>query len=171
MFTANLILILMKKFAAFLTILFTVQAYSESLVGTIVPPYPKGLDGKQGACISGGAGYTHICDYAYEIIEDTAGKMLKIISKKKLPGTANPPKWKVTDEINYPKISNDTFLVIGVCQVSGEFDDSVMALVREIDAEYFDDVSWARRLDRETGKIIETSQAGIRCQNEGFDGD
>lgn len=161
----------MKAFAIFPVALFAIPVHAGNLVGTVVPPYPAGLDSKQGTCVSGGAGYEHLCDYAFGILEDENGKLLMILGQKHVPGSENPVRWLVTDAIAYPAVAEDQYLARGACEVNGEPDDSVIAIVQVVDAESFNKALWARRLDRETGKFVDLSPTGVRCVNEGWGAD
>ncbi|MFZ5723068.1 MAG: hypothetical protein ACOY33_05345 [Pseudomonadota bacterium] len=161
----------MKSFPLLLIAFLVTPSHAADLVGSVVPPYPAGLDSRQGRCVPGGEGYEHVCDYGIGILEDAGGKKLMLLGQKSVPGPENPQRWLITDAVAYPAMAEDQYLAIGVCEIDGAPDEAVIAVAGVVDAEFSDRIVQARRLDRATGKFIELPPAGIRCLNEDRDAD
>jgi len=145
-----------------------------SLVGLTLPPYPEGLGELQGTCLSDSEEYERICDYAIAVLgrqddPDRDATPFHVVAQRSLGRDGDLPRWRVTDALPYPHAAAGYFLQIGTCRVDGTDDGNVAALVRhDTDAEYSGDVTWARRLDFDSGRLQEIEPARIDCLNEGL---
>lgn len=150
-----------------------VQAH-EPLVGRILPPYPDGLRDLQGTCLSDSEDIARICDYGISVLgridEDPSqdATRLHVVAQRNLSRDAEgDARWEVTDVLPYPVAPPDYFLQVGTCRIDGTADGQVAAMVRHDDVTtYLVDVTWARRLDFVSGRLIEVDPRRVDCLNE-----
>ena len=145
------------------------------LVGKTMPPYPEGLREVGGNCLSDSAGLEHVCDYSIGFLADAsddpeAEAVLRYVVAGRLAGRdGSNALWKITDALAYPKTAKGFFWQAGSCRIDKVADAQVLAVVRQgVEAEYLDDVAWARRLDLKTGKFVVVDPARVDCINEGY---
>lgn len=154
--------------AIFLLLLFSSSvAYGDNFVGQEFPPYPDGYESKNGACIAHALGLAHICDFS--LLELSKGKPRYILAAKKSGMHDKKPKWRITDQVPYPPIAEGQFLALGLCQINGEADHTVAAVVIESDDKWVKAANWAIRVNLASGKIEKISPQGVECENHGLD--
>ena len=133
---------------------------ANDIIGTIVPPYPEKWRDQGGACIAS-------CDYSIGVLEKS--NRLFLYFGKSAPRT-DPKKarWLVTDQMPYPKTPPGFQVVYGLCERDGKPDDTIIAIVKTTDAEWYTTVRSAYRANFNTGRFEKISTKGVRCQNEGW---
>lgn len=157
-------------------------AHASGLIGKIVPPYPEGLHDAGGSCISESDDYARACDYSIGVLaadsegdpegDPEAQPTLRYVVAAKMAGREGQSAlWKITDAQPYPKAAEDYQLQFGSCRVHGKDDERLAAVVRQsMDKEYLQDVIWARRLDLQSGKLVEVHPSAVDCINEAYFG-
>jgi hypothetical protein len=145
-------------------------AAATDLVGRTVPPYPDGLANTSGSCIAGAArGVAGICDYAINVLTDADGTPRHLAGSRAAGHDADGhPAWTITDALPFPPLAANELMAIATCEVDGEADETVVAVVRHVDAEWHEAATWARRYDIATEKFVDVPAAGVRCYNEGW---
>jgi hypothetical protein len=138
---------------------------AEPLTGTVVPPYPNGLQSTTGACVAHALGLIRACDYSVSDLRYADKQPHAILLKKKVASKGNKPVWRVTDQIDYPPIKPGEFLAISTCKLNDEADPAILAVVAEQDEEWLKASTWAARVDLEKGTIGKISPQGIVCEN------
>jgi hypothetical protein len=153
-----------------LTVLGSSATSAADVVGSTVPPYPDGLTHRIGACIGGDTpGVRKVCDYSVGILEEPNGNPRILYGARLASHDADTRAvWTITDAVPYPPMPDGYILSIATCEDNGTFDGTIFAAVRETDGEWHNDVLWARRYDKRTGKFINHSIAGVRCVNLGW---
>jgi hypothetical protein len=143
-----------------------------ALIGKTVPPYPDGLEEVQGICVAGGTGLEHVCDFGLAAIgspvPEAEPSIRYLLASRNADPAAQLPLWQVTDAIDVPQIQTGYGLQLGSCRRDSNDQADVAAIVRHGDAEYSSDVTWARRFDTATGKLIEIPAQTVDCINPGF---
>lgn len=160
------------KIAILLAIVLPFPVLASDLIGSVVPPYPDGLIGRQGACIAHSRGIQHTCDYSIGILEDSKGKPKTIVGKRFR--RRDGPKsvfWTVTDVMPYPDLPKGYYLAIAMCRNNGQYDTTIMAAVRVVEEAWFREVILARRFDMDTEKFVEITSTGVECANESWGAD
>lgn len=146
----------------------------ESLIDRTLPPYPQGLNSLQGTCLPGEEGLVHVCDYAISVLGHGAfgddADPVSVVAERNPDHPAHvhwEPRWLITDVLPYPEAGDGYFLQVGSCRVEGRDDGYVAALVRHDDASpYSTDVTWARRLDTDRGRLERVDPGRVDCPNE-----
>ncbi len=144
----------------------------EPLVGRILPPYPDGLRELEGSCLSDSPDFARICDYGIAVLgraDEDGGEriLLHVVAQRSLPHEGKEPRWEVTDAMPYPPSGPGYFLQISTCRLDGFDDLRITALVRHDGTSgYSNDVTWARRLDFDSGRLVEVDPARVDCFNE-----
>jgi hypothetical protein len=146
----------------------------ESLVGRILPPYPEGLRDLQGTCLSDSDQIARICDYGIAVLgrldddRSTDAERLHVVAQRNVSRDEDgDARWEVTDAIPYPHAPPDYFLQMATCRIDGLADDHVAAMVRQDGVStYSGDVTWARRLDFASGRLVEVDPGRVDCLNE-----
>lgn len=148
--------------------IFPVTVFGADLVGSIVPPYPAGTDSRNGACIGKPAETVgkEACPYSVGLLEKGPGIYTQIYAAKLSHRTEKNAFFKVTDAIPYPTVTQGYYLAFGLCRLSGENDDTVLAVVRTTDAEWHRDATWARKVDLPSGTFKKISPDNVECMNE-----
>jgi hypothetical protein len=158
-------------------------AHASDLIGRVVPPYPEGLRDAGGTCISESDDYARVCDYSIGVLAADGGKsaddsdslaepvMRYVVAAKMAGRDGQSALWKITDAQPYPKAAEGYQLQFGSCRVHGKQDERLAAIVRQsMDEEYLQDVIWARRLDLQSGKLVEIRLTEVDCINEAYFG-
>ncbi len=157
------------KFIASLAILFATPACADDLIGSIIPPYPADLKETSGACIAGSLGSERICDFSIGVLADSKGKHRFVYGASH---TGRNEKgnalWRVTDAFPYPSLPIGQIISIATCTDNGKSDETIVAAVSAVDAEWYEKVFWARRYDFESGKFVSHPPKNVRCLNEGW---
>lgn len=142
-----------------------------SLINKVVPAYPAELEVYEASCISDALGVEHGCDISIKILKVKNGNPISILAEKviknNLQGTSQA-QWLVTDQVQYPKIGADEFLVLSRCRLNGKFDSTILAVVVESKTEWIEAKGWARKVDLSTGKFLVMNASGIQCENLGW---
>ena len=138
-----------------------------NLKGIIVPPFPDGLKDQGGACIAGSLGIEKICDYSIGVVEKD--NHLVLYFGKSAPHT-DPKKarWLVTDQMPYPEAPTGFQVVYGLCEKNKKPDQTIIAVVKTSDTEWYTVVRAAYKANLDTGRFEKTSNKGLRCGNEGW---
>jgi hypothetical protein len=144
------------------------------ITGTVVPPYPAGMDSSMGACI-GMASTSNSCELSVGILEDANGKPL-LLWVGRLSGNDEQghSRWLVTDQMPYPQAelaNKHLFFEYSVCEVDGKGDDSVLAVVRDSKNEQLQAVGWAYRVDLTSGKFVRVDPKSVMCGNTALGAD
>lgn len=136
------------------------------LIGTTVPPFPRDLVSRGGACIASARRVERTCDYSISIVVDSKGKPRMLVGERFSHRTG--PKntfWIVTDVVEYPRVPDGYELAVATCRDKGKLDPSITAVVRVEEEEWLKDVLWIRRFDMNLGRFIEIPSAGVECEN------
>jgi len=153
-------------FCLFLTLL-SHPCKATNLIGSIVPPYPVEWKSQGGACIGGSLGIERSCDYSIGIIEKS-GQLHMYFGKSAPRIDPKKARWFVTDQMLYPKTPAGFHVVYGLCERDGKSDETIIAIVKTTDTEWYTNVKSAYRANLSTGRFEKTSIKGIRCVNEGW---
>jgi hypothetical protein len=157
-------------------------AHASGLIGKVVPPYPEGLRDAGGACISESDDHARVCDYSIGVLATADGEdsgtdpaaepALRYVVAAKMAGRdGQSALWKITDAQPYPTAAEGYQLQFGSCRIHGKNDERLAAVVRQsMDKEYLRDVIWARRLDLQSGRLVEVDPAAVDCINEAYFG-
>jgi len=137
------------------------------ITGSIVPPFPEGWKDQGGACIGSSLGHDKICEYSIGVVEE--GSQLVLYIGKSAP-RIDPKKarWLVTDQMPYPKTPAGLRVVFADCERDGRPDETIIAIVKTTDTEWYNTVRSAFRANLTTGRFETTSTKGVRCRNEGW---
>lgn len=143
-----------------------------ALIGTIVPPYPEGLDEIAGSCVPAGEGSVRICDYSLAMVgtpaADGGAAMARyLLASRRSNPEADKPAWQVLDAIDAPKVEPGYDLQLGACRLDDRDDPGLIAAVRHGDAERSSDVRWVRRFDVAAGKLVDVEASRVTCTNPG----
>jgi len=68
----------------------------------------------------------------------------------------------------YPEVPVNFSVQYAVCQINGEADSSIIAVVKETDSEWSDQVRFAYKANTVTKQFETLSVQGIRCENVGW---
>jgi hypothetical protein len=79
-----------------------------------------------------------------------------------------PPRSRIYDALAISFEQEHMLLVGQYCQCNGQNDDAIIALVRQDDSEYFEDIVRAWRVNKELMILEEIPTQGIRCENMGY---
>lgn len=130
------------------------------LTGTSVPPVPTGWKDQGGACISG-------CDYSIGVLEKS-DQLILYIGKSVTRIDPKKARWLITDQMPYPKTPSGFEVVYSLCERNGNPDETIIAVVKTIDAEWYTTVRFAYRANPSTGRFEKISTKGVRCLNDGW---
>lgn len=157
------------KFGIICLVIAWLSGCSNSLVGQIVPPYPKMMSSQAGACITGHLGYERMCEYSVGLLQNDNNEYFAILAKKSTKKHDDDPNtWLVTDQLKYPEIKQGTLLVYGSCKQNGKFDQTILAVVIDTNTEFLKATQWVWKVDLETGLFIKINSDNIFCLNEGW---
>ena len=137
------------------------------ITGSIVPPFPTGWKDQGGACIGGGLGRDKICEYSIGVLEH-GSQLVLYIGRSAPPIDPKIPRWLVTDQMPYPKAPAGFHVVFGPCERDGTQDETIIAIVKTTDTEWYNTVRSAFRANVRTGRFERTPTTGVRCYNEGW---
>ncbi len=143
-------------------------AWSATLVGTEVPPYPDGLQEVGGVCVGDSIGLDHICDYAINTVEDAQGGQTLYAGKISRYDADGNPYWKVLDAMPYPSVTKEQILAMTTCRKDGNADTTIFAVAKASEEEWYKTIEKAYKLDLTQQKFIELDTSGIDCQNESW---
>jgi hypothetical protein len=157
----------MHRLISIILILIPALSFAKDLVGTIVPPYPADFTRESSACISGPSQPERICDFAIEVI--SMKDELRLLLEKSAPTIApKKARWQILDWIPYPRTSSNERVVFAMCERNDNPDQTIIAVVKHKDAEWYTDVVAAFIANLAKGRFEATDTTGIRCINEGW---
>jgi hypothetical protein len=158
----------MKTIAGILSLMLLAGAcVAGDLIGTIVPPFPDGWKDKGGACIGGSLGIEKSCEYSIGVVEG-ANHLVLYFGKSEPRTDPKKARWLVTDQMPYPEAPPGFQVVYGLCERNGIADETIIAIVKTTDNEWYTIVRSAYRVNLDTSRFEKTSVKGIRCSNEGW---
>lgn len=137
------------------------------LTGTIVPPFPDGWKDQGGACIAGSLGVEKTCDYSIGVVEKD-NHLVLYFGKSALRTDPKKARWLVTDQMPYPEVPTGFQVVYGLCERNKKPDQTIIAVVKTTDSEWYTAVRSAYKANLDTGRFEKTSIKGLRCGNEGW---
>ncbi|MFC4310510.1 hypothetical protein ACFPN2_15570 [Steroidobacter flavus] len=142
-------------------------ASATDFIGMTYPPFRDGMQSTVGGCVAGSRGPEHECDYSVGTLESSEGKPIVLIGSR-LVGHDEQQKaiWKVTSSVAYPDVPDGYSLAIASCQVNGEDDQTIVAVVRNEEAEWLGRFLWIRRFDLDKEVFVEQPAEGVQCRNE-----
>ena len=146
---------------------FAGTAVAGDLTGKFVPPYPEGWKDKGGACIADGLGPGKSCDYSIGIVEKNS-QLILILGKSAPKINPKKARWLVTDQMPYPKTPQDFHVDFGHCEVNGQLDATIIAIVKTTNTEWYTTVRTAFRANLTTERFEAVPIMGIRCINAGW---
>lgn len=150
----------------------TTASSADALIGKTMPPYPDGLENVEGSCVPGGDGLDHACDFGLAILARPSPSGVPIaqyLIASSNTDTATPqPEWQVTDALDAPSVADGYGLQLTGCRLDGASSAGIVAIVRHGKAEYSSDVTWARRFDTATGKLVEVDLKHVDCVDPGY---
>jgi hypothetical protein len=129
-------------------------------VGTRHNPLPPGVNYVEGATLHiDGAGYV------LSHVQTPDGDMVWLDS---IVTGARPPASIVRATVRVPNLARDERLLIASCDVNGQLDSRVVAIVvNEANATKFTKVRQAWRVDAQRGRFDVIPVAGITCEDPG----
>ena len=136
------------------------------LIGTIVPPFPEGWRNQGGACIAGGLGIEKSCDYSIGVVE-IANQLVLYFGKSAPRIDPKKARWLVTDQMPHPEVPSGFQVVYGLCERNGKPDETIIAIVKTTETEWYTVVRSAYKANFDTGRFEKTSIKGLRCGNDG----
>lgn len=148
-------------------LLFSKACMATNLMGSIVPPFPNGWTEESGACISKSLGVDKMCDYSIGVLRSLNGRVL-YIGKSTPQIETNEVHWLVTDQMPFPQTPRGQEVVFSSCELNGELNETIIAVVKVTDTEWYTTVRQAYRANLNTGRFEKISTKGIRCLNEGW---
>ncbi|NTV94482.1 MAG: hypothetical protein HGA75_03595 [Thiobacillus sp.] len=157
----------MKRNVATIFILIPNLALGGSLIGTVVPPYPHGVESKGGACISDPAAPERSCAFGIELMREN-GSLYLYLQKTAPQVEPNKPRWLILDRMPYPRTKPGEDVIFAMCELDGKPDQSLIAVVRRDDTEWHTAITKAFRGNLVKERFERTSTAGIRCVNQGW---
>lgn len=137
------------------------------LIGSIVPPFPEGWKDDGGACISKSLGTDKICDYSIGVLR-APKKLLLYIGKSSQRVDPKKARWIVTDQISFDQLPPGHHVAFALCERRGELDETILAVVKTTDTEWYTDLRSAYKANLNTGRFEKIPPKGIRCLNEGW---
>jgi len=143
---------------------------ASALIGQIVPPYPDGLTEIGGACVPGGEGYEHVCDFGIAMVGSGAGggqsAMARYaVASRKVASTGADPRWEVLDAVDAPALQPGYDLQMGGCKLDGKDAAGLFAAVRYGEGDQGTDIRWVRHFDTAAGKLVDVEIARVTCAN------
>ncbi|HZW13450.1 MAG TPA: hypothetical protein VFF81_09700 [Noviherbaspirillum sp.] len=140
---------------------------AENLVGSIVPPYPEGFRDGGGACISKALGDKNICQYSLGILR-RRGEHLLYLGKSAPRIDPKKARWTVTDQLSIKDVPRGHDISFGLCEQNGVQDETILAIVKITDTDWFTNVHSAYKVNLTTERFEKIPTKGIRCLNEGW---
>lgn len=145
---------------------FATPVHAADLVGSVVPPYPDGLQEWQGSCLGPTREKDDPCAVSVALLGDADAKITTIIATRlDHHDNAGHAVWQVTDVTAYPRQPDGFTFAMSTCAEDGVPDPSLMAMVRVSDADAWRDATWAVRLDIESGRFEPVDPGRISCTN------
>jgi hypothetical protein len=151
----------------YLLTLLVPTASATDFIGMTFPPYPDGMSSTHGACVGRSRGLAHECDYSVGTLDGAEGEPIVLIGSR-LTGHDDQQRaiWKVTHSLPYPQVPGGYSLAIATCQVNGKDDPTIVAVVRDEEAEWLKTFVWVRRFDLDKEMFLEHPAEGVQCRNE-----
>lgn len=151
----------MKAITQFIGLMFLAgSCVANELTGTIVPPFPTGWKDHGGACLDG-------CNYNIGVLEKP-GQLILYMGKSAPRVDPKKARWLVTDQMPFPKTPTGFEVVYSLCERNREPDETIIAVVKTIEAEWYTTVKLAYRANLSTGRFEKTTTKGVRCLNDGW---
>lgn len=137
-------------------------AAGRGLVGLRVPPYPGGLHEGGGMCLA----HPRSCDYGFGVV-GTAARPHQYLVAQRLMGRdpEGSPQWQILDVVRFPSIPPQYSLEMGTCSFAGTHDETLMAVVRELDTDSMGEALWAQRFDFAHGAFVKVPRGPVECVN------
>jgi hypothetical protein len=137
-------------------------------IGAIVPPYPDGSVETQGSCVGRVDAPGGVCGHALALVDDGQGGLRTVLALRAAKHFGDDPLWQVMDALEPDALADRSVSVsFATCQLEGDDDGHVLALVRPADAEWLPALE-AWRFDTVAGRMLALPAATVRCRNEGF---
>ena len=134
------------------------------LVGQVVPPYPQGLRALTGSCVGDTGDPARACDWSIESLADAGGRRRWVVAGSHAGDDGAIGRLRITDAIAHPPVAAGFDLQSGTCRVDGVEDARVVAVVRiDFQRAFWGDATWARRLDLDSGRLVELDPARVDC--------
>jgi hypothetical protein len=140
---------------------------ADSLVGSVVPPYPEGFRDAGGACISKSLGDKDMCLYSLGILR-RRGTTLLYIGKSAPRIDPKKARWTVTDQLAFQNLPQGHDVSYGLCEQNGVQDETILAIVRITNTDWYSQIHSAYKVNLATGRFEKIDTKGIRCLNEGW---
>lgn len=140
--------------------LFASTCPATEIVGSIVPPFPKGWQHEGGSCIAN-------CNFSIGELRTPYG-LAFFLGKSVHRVNSKKAHWLVLDQMPFPKTPNGYQVVYSLCERYGKSDDTIIAIVKTTDTEWYSTVFRAYKANLNIGRFQTTSTRGIRCLNDGW---
>lgn len=151
-----------------ITLIFLLVGCSPNLIGKNVPQYPKGVESKYGSCIAYPLGWERACDVAVAELRYEDGVPYAVIVQKEVGRNGDKAVWLVTDQVEWPKQPDKTYVSFGPCLQNSESGKAIIALVAVTEEQWFKAIQWAKEIDLTTGKFVSIPPSSVKCENEGW---
>lgn len=131
--------------------------WSNSLIGSVLALSVDEWNATKAVCITD-------CRYIMGMIEQPnqhiafLGKFIPEPSSKFL-------FWKITDQLPYTDNNNGFELAYGHCEVDGQSDSSLLAILKPSDTEWNTNIRMAYRSNLDTERFEPITTQGMRCEN------
>lgn len=147
-------------FISFILLMGSSLSSANDLIGKTVPPYPKHWSEQGGSCIAN-------CNYSIGRLVNRQKEYLYFGKNKQVPD-AKTPFWKILDLMPYPEVPKGYVVVEGLCESNGIRDETIIAVVKEDENEWFSQTRFAYRANLETEQFETIATKGIRCLNNAW---
>ena len=147
--------------------IFAASCSANDLVGSTVPPYPEHYKYSGGACVSGGRDQKSICDFSIGVLEKN-NQLIMYFGKAAPRTDVKQPRWLVTDQMPYPAAPDDSHVVYSMCAQNEVRDETIIAVVKSSNSEFFTEISLAYKVNLDTGRFEQMSTSGLICINESY---
>lgn len=137
--------------------LFTTNCLASNLIGTIIPPSFDSWSETHASCVAD-------CSHSIGVLNQ-GNQQIVYLSKTIPTGKAELLMWEITDQLPYLEAGRGLTIVYGVCELDGQLDTSIIALLQPSDSEWTTNIRTAYRANIETERFEPLLSNGIRCQN------
>ena len=140
--------------------LFASTCTATETIGSVVPPFPKGWQHEGGSCVAD-------CNFSIGELRAPNG-LAFFLGKSAQRVDPNKPRWLVLDLMPYPKTPKGYQVVYSLCERDGNSDETIIAIVKTTDTEWYSTVFRAYKANLNAGRFETTSTKGVRCLNDGW---
>lgn len=140
---------------------------ANDITGAVVPSFPGGWQYHGDACIGASLSRNKSCDYSIGVLEKP-GQLILYIGKSATRIDPKKVRWIVTDQMPYARTPTGFQVVYSLCERNGKADETIIAIVKTTDTEWYTNVRFSYRANLSTGRFEKTSTKGVRCLNEGW---